>query len=83
MSDPQIKLTESNSSNEKVRLSLDLSPELNNMLEAMANDSHSSKSDVLRKSIVLMEVALKEKSLGNHLSVVSQDQEILKEIVGL
>lgn len=67
----------------RVRLSLDVSSDLNQLLENMAQRSRSSISDVLRKSIVLMEVALAEKEKGNHLSVVSKDKEIVKDIVGL
>jgi len=67
----------------KIRLSLDVSSELNETLDAMAEQSHSSKSDILRKSIALMGVALQEKERGNHLSVVSSDQKIIKEIIGL
>lgn len=83
MSNAQIKIPEENATNTRIRLSLDISPELNKILEFMASESHSSKSEILRKSIVLMEVALQEKSQGNHLSVVSRDQTILKEIIGL
>ena len=50
----------------KVRLSLDVSSELNDTLDEMAEKTCSSKSDVLRKSIALMEVAVQEKSKGNH-----------------
>jgi predicted transcriptional regulator len=67
----------------QIRLSLDVSSELNNILDQMAEKTHSSKSEVLRKSIALMEVAVDEKSKGNHLGVVSKDQKILKEIIGL
>ena len=70
-------------SKQQIRLSLDVSPELNDILEDMADKTHSSKSEVLRKSIVLMEVAVREKAMGNHLGVVSKNQEIVKEIVGL
>jgi predicted transcriptional regulator len=66
-----------------IRLSLDVSPELNSILDKMAQKTHSSKSEVLRKSIALMEVAIQEKDKGNHLGVVGKDQKVLKEIVGL
>ena len=66
-----------------IRLSLDVSLELNDILEDMADKTHSTKSDVLRKSIVLMGVAVEEKVKGNHLGVISANQEIVKEIVGL
>ncbi len=44
-------------SGKSVRLSLDVSPELNHVLDNMAEKTHSSKSEILRKSIALMEVA--------------------------
>lgn len=70
-------------SKKPIRLSLDVSPELNSVLDEMAEKTHSSKSEILRKSIALMEVAVQEKEKGNHLGIVSKDQKILKEIVGL
>ena len=66
-----------------IRLSLDVSPELNSTLDDIAEKIHASKSEVLRKSIALMEVAVQEKEKGNHLGVVGRDQKIVKEIVGL
>ena len=55
---------------DKVRLSLDVSPELNRILDELATKIHSTKSDVLRKAIVLMELAVQakdhEQKLGDH-----------------
>lgn len=70
-------------SKKQIRLSLDVSPGLNNVIDDMAKKTHSSKSEVLRKSIALMEVAVQEKTRGNHLGVVDKNQKIIKEIVGL
>ncbi len=69
-------------SKRNVRLSLDVSAELNELLEAMGKETSSTKSDVLRKSIALLEMALREKQRGNHLGVFNNDQKIVKEIVG-
>ena len=66
-----------------IRLSLDVSPELNNALNEMAKKTHTSKSDVLRKSVVLMELAVNEKEKGRHLGIVDQNNQVIKEIVGL
>ena len=63
-------------------MSLDVSPELNDALESVANETHSTKSDVLRKSIALLQMAVKEKKYGNHLGVFDRKNKILKEIVG-
>lgn len=69
-------------SKKTVRLSLEVSPELNNALERMANLMHASKSDVLRKSVALIDLALKEKDKGNHLGVFNEEQKMIKEIIG-
>ncbi|MGE3920560.1 MAG: DNA-binding protein [Gammaproteobacteria bacterium] len=65
-----------------VRLSLDVSQALNDTLEQMSEVSHTSKSEILRKSIALMEVALDEKQKGHQLGVI-QDQKVIKEIIGI
>ena len=66
-----------------IRLSLDVSPELNNVLDEMAEKTHSSKSELLRKCIVLIKLAVQENEKGNHLGVFGKDQIMLKEVVGL
>ncbi len=68
----------------KVRLSLDVSPELNDLLEELARDTHSSKRDVLRKAITLMEVAVDAKEQGQKLYVSDRAPEgASREIVGI
>lgn len=69
-------------SKKSVRLSLEVSEELNEALDRMAETMHSSKSDVLRKSVALIDLALREKNNGNHLGVFNNDQKIVKEIIG-
>lgn len=68
---------------ERVRLSLDLSPELNTLLEKLAAVIDGTKSDVLRKGIVLMEVAVKAKQENKKFGVAEKDQPLITEIVGL
>jgi predicted transcriptional regulator len=69
---------------EKVRLSLDVSPELNDLLDTLAYKTHSSKSDVLRKAIALMEVAVLAKEQGQTIGVAEKGgMTLLKEIIGL
>lgn len=67
----------------KVRLSLDVSPELNELLESLARTLRVTKSDILRKAIVLMKVALDAKLKKKKLAIVDQDQPVQTEIVGL
>jgi predicted DNA-binding protein len=66
-----------------VKMSLHLSPETNDMLEQLSRDNHLTKSDLLRKSLALMQVALKNKKNGNHLVVLNDKGEKEGEIIGL
>lgn len=67
----------------KVRLSLDVSPELNQLLEELATATHGTKSDVLRKSIALMEVAVRAQKEGKKLGIVEKTQPVSTEIIGI
>ena len=55
----------------------------NNIIDEIAQKTYSSKSEVLRKSIILMGVAITEQEQGNHLSIVNSDQKVIKEIIGI
>ena len=67
----------------KVRLSLDVSVELNQLLESLSRTMGVTKSDVLRKAIVLIKVALDAKLKNKKLAIVDEDQPVQTEIVGL
>jgi predicted transcriptional regulator len=66
-----------------VRLSLVVSPELNETLEELAERSHSSKSDVLRKAIALFDVAAQAKQKDQRIGILDRDDKVVKEIVGI
>ena len=66
----------------QIRLSLHVSQELDDLLEDIARKSYSTKSDVLRKSIALINIAIQEREKGNYLGIINQDQEIIREIIG-
>ncbi|ADI14424.1 ribbon-helix-helix protein, CopG family [Truepera radiovictrix] len=65
-----------------VRLTVDLSPELNALLEELARASHTSKSEVLRRSIALMDFAQRAKREGKKVGAATPDQELATEVVG-
>lgn len=69
--------------NEKVRLSLDLSPELNQTLERLAASNGGSKSEILRKAVALMEVAVEAKREGKKFGIAEKDQTLTTEIIGI
>ena len=69
--------------NDTVRLSLELSTELNAKLEEIARRAHTSKSEVLRRSLGLYDVALEAKADGLRLGLADRDRKFVTEIVGL
>ncbi len=70
-------------SKKTIRLSVDVSPEFYKMLGIMAEESHSSKSDVLKKSVVLMNVALDEGKKGHQIGILGKDDKLITKIVGI
>lgn len=68
---------------EKVRLSLQVTEELNHLLEEMAEDAGTTKSDVLRQALALMKAAREGKKHERHLGFVSDPRKLETEIVGL
>jgi predicted transcriptional regulator len=67
----------------KVRLTVDVSKELNEMLEGIAKESGSTKSEVFRKAIALLDVAHRAKREGKRFGIAKQEQQLDTEIVGL
>ncbi len=53
----------------RIRLSLDVSPKLNDLLTETAHKLGGSKSDVLRKAIILMNIAVEAQEEGKVLGI--------------
>lgn len=68
---------------DKIRLTLDVSQELNRTLEHLAEQTGSSKSDLLRRAIALMEVAVDGKRKGQNLTLADKEDRVVTKIVGL
>lgn len=66
-----------------ISLSLHLSPELNTALEKMAEDTHATKSEVLRKAIVMLEVAVNAKHNKQKIGILDDENHLVNEIVGI
>lgn len=70
--------------NDKVKLSVEVSKELDAALEQLAKDVHGTKSDVLRKGIALLQVAVDAKKQGQKFGVADPTSKLLeREIVGI
>lgn len=67
----------------KIRLTLDVSQELNKTLNELANNGNTTKSDILRRAIALMELAVQAQKEGGKVMFVNNDKSETKEIVGL
>jgi hypothetical protein len=70
---------------ERVRLSLEVSPEFNELLESLIEGTGSTnKSEVLRKAISLMGVAVEAKKSGEKLYISDEPPPgRSREIVGI
>ncbi|WP_414585811.1 hypothetical protein [Scytonema sp. PCC 10023] len=64
-----------------VRLNLDLSPELNQILEELASKIGGSKSDVVRQAITLMQIMITAKEQTKKLGITEADELIVTEII--
>lgn len=67
----------------KVKLSLELPLEINLRLEEIATELHSSKSDVLRRSLALMDAAHQARKENKIVGVLSANQKLEKEFIGI
>lgn len=64
-----------------VRLNLDLSPELNQILEELTRKIGGSKSDVLRQAITMMQIIVTAKEQIKKLGIAEADHLIANEII--
>jgi predicted transcriptional regulator len=65
------------------RLNVNISDELNARLDTLAAQSGSTKSELLRKAIVLMDLAVTESKQGHKLGILDDKRHVLREIVGV
>ena len=74
---------ENDTQNNRVRLNLVVTKQLNELIEKLADENGTSKSDILRKALALYEVASEAKEHGNKMGVLSKDRAVLTELVGV
>lgn len=71
------------SNKDLIRLSLSVSPELNERLEQLATSGCTTKTEILRKAIALYDIAAEAKTEKKRLGILDQNKNLLTEIVGL
>jgi predicted transcriptional regulator len=64
------------------RLTLDLSPEINERLEAIARSNGITKSEAMRRAFALLAVADTEKKKGLSLGIVKETEDHKLEAIG-
>ncbi len=68
---------------QRIQINLDLSLELYETLNNLAQKINGDNAEVLLKAIALMEVVLEAKHQGKHLWIVDEHQNLETEIVGI
>ena len=69
--------------NQRVKISLDLSPELYETLKNVAQQLDGDMAEVLLKGIVLMQIAVEAKQNRKHLWITDENQTLETEIIGI
>jgi hypothetical protein len=81
---PQVTRDEQDDKERKIKLSIEVTPELNRVIERIAAHTGATKSDAVRKAIVLMDVAIEAKENGERLFVGTEPPRgTSREIIGL
>lgn len=68
---------------EPIRLTLTMSPALNAKLEQLAMANCATKAEILRKAIVLYELAYCASLKDQRLGVFDDDERLVMEVIGL
>ncbi|BAY15278.1 hypothetical protein NIES21_10940 [Anabaenopsis circularis NIES-21] len=68
---------------QRIQIELELSPELYETINNLAQQLHGDHVEVLLKAIALLEVALEAKQKGKHLWIVDDHDNLETQIVGI
>ena len=67
----------------KVRMNVQVSPELGDIVDQIAQDTRANTSEVFRQALALMKVAHDAKKNAQHIGLVADATKLDTEIVGL
>lgn len=70
------------------RMSVNLSPEMEKLIEATSKKEGISKSEVIRKAFALLQISEAEKSKGRAIGIIAEDSishemKVVGKIIGL
>ncbi|MEH2001421.1 DNA-binding protein [Nostoc sp.] len=69
--------------NQRIQINLDLSPELYETLNNLAQQINGDNAEVLLKAIALLEVAVEAKQKGKYIWIADDNQNLETEIIGI
>jgi predicted transcriptional regulator len=69
--------------NQRIQINLDLSPELYQTLNNLAEKINGDNAEVLLKAIALFEIAVEAKQKDKHIWIADDKQNLETEIVGI
>ncbi|MGF1461975.1 MAG: DNA-binding protein [Maricaulaceae bacterium] len=67
---------------DKIRLNMQVSKELDSILESIADDNGTTKTDVVRRALYLMQVAHEQRKKGHHLGFTTDSEKLDTEVIG-
>jgi hypothetical protein len=67
----------------KVKLNLDVSEDVDRMLDQIADEAQTTKADVFRQALALVKAAHDGKRQGRHLGFARDASKLDQEILGL
>ncbi|MBG1267090.1 DNA-binding protein [Nostoc sp. WHI] len=68
---------------QRIQINLDLSSEIYETLNNLAQQINGDNAEVLLKAIALMEVAVEAKQKGKHIWITDENQNLETEVVGI
>ena len=68
---------------EKLRMNVQISQELTDLIDGIASNSGANRSEVIRQALALMKVAHDARRRGKHIGIVADADKLDTEIVGV
>jgi Ribbon-helix-helix protein, copG family len=65
------------------RLAMEVSSELAELLDKLAAKSHTTRTEVLRKAVALLDVLTQAKDVGRKIGILDENDKLIQEIVGI
>ena len=68
---------------QKLRMNVQLSQELADVIDGIAEEADANRTDVIRQALALMKVAHEARKKGKHIGIVADPDKLDAEIIGV